>query len=223
MQIENWFPTTIFYEDIAPSKEVYDNMLQYCKDFADIHREKNPKLSTGDVCGDYKLHKNPIFYWLNEQVSLNVREYMDVMGVDNSIVNIYAQKSWVVFCGSKYGYVEQHIHSNSAISVVYYIQSDISCGEEITFHSDSLVHETPYVYAKNNFLNFKTTSYKPIKNRMIIFPSNLEHSVSEYNSKSGIDRFSITYDIGVTVKTDNEIKRNDVEHMMLDPSDWKKL
>ncbi len=148
---------------------------------------------------------------------------MNVMGADNSKFNIYAQKSWVVSCGSENGRVLKHTHNNSNISIVYYVQSDVSGGGKITFFCDSHSHKSPYVYSRSNYLNFKSTSYKPIKNRMIIFPSKLSHSVSNYKSESGIDRFSITYDVGVTAKTDNDIKMDDVEQMMLDPSDWKKL
>ena len=101
--LDAWFPTTIYYEDIIPEKEDYKNMLNYAYNFIEKNKDAFSDNLTGDVLGDYCIHNNNVFRWLNSQVSIHCKKYLQLLGVDISKINIYSQKSWIVSCSEETG------------------------------------------------------------------------------------------------------------------------
>ncbi len=60
--------------------------------------------------------------------------------------------------------------------------------------------------------------YTPEKNMLILFPSSLEHEVSEYYGN--FKRYSIIYDIIITGKENQE---GDNEMCVINPKNWLEL
>jgi hypothetical protein len=86
MQFDYWFPTTIYHTDLNPSKETFDGMIGYVDDF---YRKTYPELDTsitGDVNGDYRIYDRPEFQWLNNQVGIHCKKYLEHIGVDTEKV-----------------------------------------------------------------------------------------------------------------------------------------
>ena len=90
------------------------------------------------------------------------------------------------------GFNRPHVHPQSIFSGVYYIDGDESNGS-IVFKHPAINHQ----YHINNeiaeFTNFTSSVYRiePVKGKLVIFPSWLEHYV-EPNPKS-LDRISISF------------------------------
>ena len=215
--LENLFSIPIYYNMLKPESETFDSMLDYATNFVEKYYNKEKYNITGDVVNDYLIHNNKVFFWLNEQVSLNMKEYLTQLGVDHTKMNIYAQKSWIASCNKKGGYINAHVHENSIFSAVYYLSCEEASGGYLRFSNSNLIHNRPFRYSETNINNTKTVDYPPIVNKLFIFPSNFEHEVTEYTSNT--ERISVTYDITITSKSEE----NDVEHMIIDPSLWRKI
>ena len=215
-----WFPTTIYQEDLNPSQDVVNSMINYTNRFDDssefsIYTTEVESI-TGDVNGDYTLHNDPSFDWLNKQVADNCRKYLIELGCDITHLNVYAQKSWAVICKND-GSIRKHCHPNSVLSAVFYLVVEDSSSSPLTFYSDKRsILNLPLNVSNGNDFNYDTAHYEPVENRLIIFPSNLYHSVDSRPLKG--KRISITYDI--TITCDN---LHNAESMILDPVYWKKL
>ena len=223
MALESWFPTTIFYEDLAPPDEVHDDMLRYVDEFYDEHKDKLKEPDniniTGDVHNDFLVHNNPVFYWLNQQISDACGIYLAAMGADISYLSVYAQKSWPVVCRRNNGSVGSHTHKNSILSAVYYLKSDDNGSGRLFFNNPTaLLDDLALTFPNKSELNFTQCHYTPVEKRLIIFPSNLEHSVEDYNGVQ--NRYSISYDLTVVAKQDSE---KDNEFLITDPSLWGQL
>ena len=102
-----------------------------------------------------------------------------------SNVEFYITNSWV----NIYGRGDQagaHLHHNSLLSGVLYLQAT-EAGGEIVFHKDTQ-SQVPFPLAidpevvSSNIYNCKSWGYKPQTNDICIFPSVLSHSVMPNNS-----------------------------------------
>jgi uncharacterized protein (TIGR02466 family) len=100
-------------------------------------------------------------------------------------VQFYITNSWV----NIYGRGDQagaHMHHNSLLSGVLYLQAT-EAGGEIVFHKD-MQSQVPFPLAidpevvSDNIYNCRSWGYKPQTNDICIFPSILSHSVQPNNS-----------------------------------------
>ena len=88
-----------------------------------------------------------------------------------------------------------HIHPGSILSGVYYIQATNASGE-ILFHRDTK-DEMFFGFANPNnvtFLNSCSIGIAPENDKLVLFPSNLLHSVSKNTTED--DRISVSFNLG---------------------------
>jgi uncharacterized protein (TIGR02466 family) len=103
-----------------------------------------------------------------------VQHYMDNVVCASESVKAYITQSWVNYT-SQGQYHHKHAHPNSYLSAVFYI--DVAEGvDKITFYKDneSQFDVTPTEW---NMHNSKSWWYPAKNNTLIIFPSELVHSV----------------------------------------------
>ena len=213
------FATPIFIEELNPPAQVEREMLRYVEKFFNSTKEKAKTGAniTGDVNNEFLLHKQPEFYWLNEQIKYACEHYMCEIGVDLEKVSVYAQKAWPVICADE-GYIPSHAHKNSVISCVYYLNEPLNNSGCLRLESDNCLNLLPIVFEDTD-LAYKEVCLPPVKNRLILFPSALEHSVTTYYG--GRPRFSVSYDLIVVSK--EAPSSGDIEHWVMDPMYWEKL
>lgn len=218
MSLDFWFPTVIYREDLNPPDDVDSEIKKYFTNLWEklSHIKNKPSSVTGDVINEYKLHENPTFSWLNNEIGYHCQQYIKSLHGDVSKYKISASKSWPVICNNG-GTIKRHNHRNSCLSAVYYVQVPDDTSGYIKFlASHSEMDFLPCSYTRCEFINSTEAIYKPVEKRLIIFPSSLFHEVLPYMGKDG--RFSISYDIMVTVRDDCN-----VEHCITDPSTWQDL
>lgn len=110
----------------------------------------------------------------------------------------YLTTSWAVkFLPG--GSAQAHTHTNSLFSGTLYLKTTEDTGQ-ITFHSTQkyLNFSSPTIsfgFTEQNIFNSSTWSITPTENQIIIFPSNLMHSVETNNSKD--DRISVAFNLFV--------------------------
>jgi len=110
----------------------------------------------------------------------------------------YLTTSWAVkFLPG--GSAHEHTHTNSLFSGTLYLKAAEDTGQ-ITFHKHQkyLNFSSPTIsleFAEQNIFNSSTWSITPTENQIIIFPSNVMHSVETNNSKD--DRISVAFNLFV--------------------------
>lgn len=226
MSLDYWFPTIVYTNILKPPPDIYQSMLTYVDKFHSEHPDEYSV--TGDTVNEYQTVKNPEFNWLNKEVARLSYTYLGEYGLDAAKIDLHVSKAWPVVCNpDKRRYedslvIEPHQHLNAHLSAVYYLQTDTEAGGELTIHA-SPTHPMRYL-AFSPFLkearltNMDAAHYTPEQNMLILFPSSLEHEVSEYYGN--INRYSITYDIILTGKENQD---GDNEMCVINPKNWLEL
>ena len=213
------FATPVFMEDLNPPAQTEREMQRFVENFYKKSKETVDSQAniTGDVCNEFLLHKRPEFKWLNEQIGICCNEYLSEIGVDLTKVNIYAEKSWPAICEDG-GFIPSHAHKNAIISAVFYITEPLNNSGSLKFESDNCMDYLPIVFDDTD-LNYKEVLLNPVKNRLILFPGALSHSVTEYYGEE--PRFSVSYDLMVVSKV--APGGGNIENWVTDPYFWEAL
>lgn len=215
MTIESCFDVPIYYDWINATEEQKNKLTKF---FYKYTQEFGYFLDTslnitGDKTGHHQISEREEFKWINNYLYDHVIRYLTEIGVDVSKHKIYIQKSWPVVCDTD-GAVAQHNHRNAHISAVYYLRCDTNNGGDIVFMCppDHVLKQLPVTIDKLNRI------YSPTENQLLIFPSSLDHRVTEFTGNDF--RFSISYDIMITSKDKADW---DSEHHVSDPTMWVSL
>ena len=218
MPIEQWFPTTLYVEELSAPPKVMKGMIDYVSRFYEKNKENyNWKIGlTGDMFGESRIHQSSTFSWLNKQILFYCKEYLCALGADPNDFKVYASKAWPVVL-QKGAFVPRHNHRNSVLSAVFYLKSDDMDSGEITFFdSISTLDHIPW-HLKPNPLSFRKCFYKSYVNRLVVFPSSLDHEVEVYKGEK--ERYSISYDIMITSNKNS----SNVEMTIPDIREWREL
>ena len=188
MEFRNLFPTTILGENLSNisslKNQEYYNFLN------------NPKtiytLDEDNKDSGYTIIQNllniPLFSDLKTQIFKYARLYLDKLGhkyEDIQIINSWGTRT---VNGQK---SQQHNHSNSYISGVYYLSN----GSDILFFNPQMKKWifTPEIeFKKDNPLNHESYYITPTSSLLLLFPSYLYHQIEKHK---GPDRFSIAFNI----------------------------
>lgn len=203
-------------------------MLSYMDDFLERSKDEIKDTNvTGDILNEYLIFNNPTFSWLNGQVAYHVKRYLKSLNADVFQTSIHIQKAWPVIVNPQGGSVGKHTHRNSHLSLVYYIKTQKQydrnhCGGDLIFHESmrSTMNLLP-IHCSKADSRYRHIDYfiEPSNNKMVIFPSTLEHEVSKYYGDDY--RYSVSYDLMITTrKNPLEI---DLELSTLHPSMWLEI
>jgi len=223
------FPTPIYSTLLEPPSAVLEAMNSYMLQFlAETNELSEPRnydsglykrSFTGDTYSKYLLHQEPEFQWLNAQIKKAAFDYLESLGGDIDSMEVHAQKSWPVIC-LKGGHIESHIHKNSVLSAVYYLQiPETQKGGNLTFEDPSAMSSIPLRLGSTENHQERLV-LTPMQNTLILFPSSLTHSVSPiWHLEDNKPRYSVSYDLVVSSTPNKE----DIEMEIVSPSHWLKL
>lgn len=212
MPLDTWFPLAVYYTDLEGADEHNKSMkkaILQIEDEAGEHRYKDMAW-TGDVHGVGRIHDDPRFAWLVEQVESHCVEYLKELGHDMERIALYIQRSWPII-SRKGEQVAVHSHHNANVSAVYYV--DVPTLEEgmdergagaFVIHNASnqnelqegIATESTNAIVDWNQLNFRQGYYLPEPGRLLMFPSKQQHSV-DANQTDEL-RLSVSFDIVMT-------------------------
>lgn len=179
-------PIPIYQGSVNFTSEDYQN-LSSCE----MHR-----LSTGNGYASkssYVLNESK-FDLLREKIYAEVNNFLhEQLRVDDQI-NFELQNSWVVK-HEKGDWAHRHCHKHSMISGILYLNVDENSGS-LVFHKDNgweniFPKMIEFPYKDFNNLNALTWSIKPKVGEVILFPSHLDHSVTE--NLSHITRYCVAF------------------------------
>jgi uncharacterized protein (TIGR02466 family) len=229
-EIYEIFPTIIYRGEISchrAFKEKYQEELCNYWHFAeDLPREE---LQSPENSGRYFLHHEEKYKDFFKCLSDNVRQYLKILEIDDSLLNVNVTKSWLNIHKENLPNIKTHIHNCSDISFCYYLNCN-ETSDKLCFHQaknnnevSEFMFETTVSgkynliksYNKYNCNNYIST---PIEGTVILFPSSLMHSTIKMQERVGT-RISICGDITLTVVEDY-IK---CEYSRVDPSLWRRF
>ena len=227
-QVYEIFPTVIYRGEITCHEEF---KKQYITELCDYwhYSEKLPReeLESPENSGRYFLHHNEKYKDFFKCLSNNVREYLNVLDVNDSLLDIHITKSWVNIHKEDLPNIKIHTHNCSDISFCYYLNCN-QTSDKLCFHqakNNNEVSEFMFqttrsgkynLIEKFNKYNCNSYNVTPIEGTVVLFPSSLMHSTIQLMEREG-QRISICGDITLTVKEDY-VK---CEYSRLNPSLWR--
>jgi len=188
--IESWFQIPIFYKDLDTTKiqpEVESTLKDTTIRSADNMWKDSVQTSFTYGNNNKFLETCPE---LASQIFNSVLEYMSVFNFDHDN-KILIKESWINIT-ERDQFQHYHIHAHNDISGVYYHEA--SGNQE----QGNIVFKSPTSVAHNSKLfHFEPNQvyYAPIKGRLILFPSFLEHAV--LSNKTDDKRISISFNIDI--------------------------
>ena len=189
MKLEQWFSTPIWHEDLNLDN---DKLLEFCI----AEKSKDPLGAVISNRGG----------WQSKDIDLStIVEFKECM-IDRSLAcikdmgyhkpnSLYIHNAWINI--NQKGHLNEiHIHSKSDFSGVYYVNSNEDCGDIKFYRNFSDAH---LLYKHNidvfKAINCAEVNYKPVKGRLLMFPSYLPHSVD--SNQTHIDRVSVAFNIKI--------------------------
>jgi uncharacterized protein (TIGR02466 family) len=140
----------------------------------------------------YDFKVDHIFTDLIQVCKSHVGNFSRSFGINNPVVSV--SDAWINIANPG-NYQEYHLHPTNHFSLVYYVQTQSDCGDIVFRSPEANTDMYPLEVDVNNGFNYKTCSYRPENNRMIIFRSNLLHMVEK--NMSNADRISISMNFNV--------------------------
>jgi len=193
MKIESWFPKSILVcEDFEKDslQTIASNVTLWVEKAGSIRQEIFEVNSTHLT--DNRMHLDPMFNDLTVKILDKAKQFAVEFGyTDDTIDKLCVTNMWANI--SKEGdFLESHIHQNSFLSGVFYIQAPK--GSKIIFydHSDmSMVPEYP------TQLSYTFTAYECIPGRLLMWKSNLQHGTPK--QPPGEDKIIISFNINFRI------------------------
>jgi uncharacterized protein (TIGR02466 family) len=183
------FGVPIYSSDVAP---ISSKSVNY------IINLPFEKMQNGFITNDVTLLDDPKCLEIKNKILNAFNDYVYNLLKIKPETEFYITTSWAVkFLPG--GSAHEHSHTNSLFSGVLYLKAAEETGQ-ITFHKYQKYSNfsSPTIsleFTEQNIFNSSTWSITPKENQIIIFPSNLVHSVEINNSKD--DRVSVAFNMFV--------------------------
>lgn len=199
MELINLFPKFLGVSELKMTNDEYDMVMKTIQstDFdtyqLDIENDKRYPY--------HFLEKRNILF-LKEKIENAFKEYVsEAYGTTKQ--KYFMTNSWLkVFYKNQSGYFHQH--RNSMISGLYYPEEVPEGQQSDLIFYDTSSERTSYFVKRDDGVDVESFYVRPLKNRVVFFPSSLFHSVN--TNLTNKKRFSIAFNfipIGPTGKQDS--------------------
>ncbi|MDF1824144.1 MAG: putative 2OG-Fe(II) oxygenase [Verrucomicrobiales bacterium] len=193
MPIEAWFPTFVYFEDVELSDAIKEGALEAVREQIDPETMANHTGITAS-CARNDFHQDPrIAALLDELHPVFRRCFVDEMQIDPSQVRCSIGRCWPVVQISNGSSGIKHHHRGATFSAVLYLRVPEGAGN-LEFYKDSRFLSDALPKTELNLLSFQTARYSAKENRILIFPSELEHRRSSNTEGSEGERLAIAFD-----------------------------
>ena len=191
---EDWFPTSIWYDDLPDAESINAAILPAIHD--ERRRDPEGMSDRSTVLGWHSqddLQNRDVFQPLIEQIGRCVDDVVGFLKWDLDRVRPHLLNCWAI--ENDHGSSNMvHNHPQSALSGVYYVQAAEGCGdlffrdprEAVNMFAPPLKERTPWT--------FDRVTYRPRVGRLLIFPSWLLHGVAP--NLSDQTRVCVSFNVG---------------------------
>ena len=169
------FPSSFYVSENLLNNNMVLDLQKKAKEIEKKHPKggENWKCNTYNTLGTFELSNDAHFKILLDKIEEKVFEFTKAHGsnykykIQGSWINIYKTND----------YQEFHTHPESTFSAVYFLKSSEKCAK-IVFENPTEPDMLPVKDIKQyNNISFKTYSFNPIQNSLIIFRSHIRHMV----------------------------------------------
>ena len=224
----NLFPLALFRDTIEITEKEREVLVNEI-----LSQEKNSKNTidkgkqpawTGDTQGYEFLFKNKKFEKLFSLISLSIKKYTSIIGLENDKFDFYYQRSWATISRGHEN-IGNHRHAQSHVSFAYYLSKNKD-DSKITFldenkHNeiipslfDSMSLQKKGLVKKRTILNSPVVIFDTKEDDIVIFPSKTLHATQKGTFNA--ERISISADICFIAKNSSNL-----EHLMTPLNKWK--
>ena len=228
MQIFSLFPTCVtstIYEDHEKLKKVF------FQNFKNHVPESGYPL--GEASGHVSIHNDPDMAFFFKFVSDTAREYLKILGVDESIWEVNLVKTWLN--SFSFNSVPPHNHADAHLTWIYYMNVPEGKAHPLVLLKNNAVNDLTNGLFENdtthNQFSASRLEHTPTEGELMFLPSNLDHQTALLEKNSPEihfptndhkihmhNRISISGDIVLTFKETSKRSRG------LQPvSNWKKF
>jgi uncharacterized protein (TIGR02466 family) len=196
MPIEAWFPTPIFYEDVAVPDAAHESAMAAIASVVDAEKVAGPiRVTAYDAPNS--LHLDARMAPLLECLVVPLRRFLfDGLHFDPATTQFHIGRCWPVLqtAGGEGGL---HTHGGAIVSGVFYLETPPGSGG-IEFRKP-LQNVLDHIAKKDVVpLTFQSTIYAAIRHRVLLFPSDLRHrGLANEPGTSGV-RVAIAFDVYAT-------------------------
>lgn len=185
--VHTLFPTPVFETELTAS-EVDDDFEIILK------KTKNKNAFKENLCGNLiSCDSFVLDEWNLKSLKESILNQLNLFSkkvLRYNYEEVYITQSWVNV--NKYNdFHSVHNHKNSLLSGVVYINASPKCGEIVLYKNDREIF--PDInFDPENCLTWSTRYFTPKKYQLILFPSNILHSVNK-NLDKNVDRISLSF------------------------------
>lgn len=197
MPAEAWFPTIIYYDDIDFTPEVKADALAAIEEQIDREVFETRGTITASTATNRFHHDPRIRALIAEMRPSFERCIHEDLKVIRDKVRLFVARCWPVIQINNGDSGIRHFHRGSTFSCVLYLSTPEGAG--------SLEFYKPSVHAcdglpKTEFtpLTFQTVTYQAKENRMILFPSEIEHRRKRNEGEGEGKRLALALDLYAT-------------------------
>lgn len=178
--LESWFPTIVGYAFNPYHDKIEQDLVDHCKQISSSVESggnewiSNQTYNTSD--GKHDLFVDEKFSFLNKWITSQVNQYAMQLGIKQTLkphcswFNIYKRNDFQEF----------HVHTGLTISTIYFLRGG---PESAKVHFKSPRNDMFYIeYDKLDKNSFGTVFYKVQPGKLLIFTSDVQHSVEKHNS-----------------------------------------
>ena len=230
MKIHNFFPLSIFQDQIQMSINEKNNLINEIRKMKDLSKNSDYKLKnaswTGDTQGFEYLHKNKLFNKLFDEIKKKIILYLDFLKVDPEQIDVFMSRSWATISDNKEA-IAKHQHLQSHVSFAYYLKKnsqdanfilhdEIKRNEFIPALFTSKTLQKEKVVKQPTYASAPRVSLEVKEDDIVIFPSKTPHGTDQTLNNN--ERISISGDVIFLAKNTNLL-----EHLTPSFDNWKKL
>ena len=174
-EIHKWFPKVIFVDDNL----LLDHLIEFEHEIKQVigltGSERNATLAVDSTHKtNDKLHTNPVFAPLVDQILLNAKMFLIETGHHDLVDHIKIGNMWANISGAN-DFIFPHVHANSVLSGAFYIKQYPD--STIMFYNDiTSVMPEPVI---RNDLNYDYCEYECKPGRMMLWKSNFLHGTKK--------------------------------------------
>lgn len=193
MPIEAWFPAFVYFEDVSFSAPVRAAALEAVRERIDPEVIAEHTGITAS-CARNDFHHDPrIAALLDELKPAFQRCFVDELQIDLTQVKFSIGRCWPVIQISNGSSGIKHHHRGATFSAVLYLQVPENAGDLEFFKGSGFLCDA-LPKTELNLLSFQTARYSAKENRVLIFPSELEHRRSRNSGNAAEERLAIAFD-----------------------------
>ena len=190
MEVVTLFPTTLYKNNII------DDFTEDCIDNLRGEEYIRTPADNGWITKKQDFHNDNKYADLFSAIDFHVNYFAKQILKIKDDIDLVCMSSWVTM-NSGSDYAQDHIHASSMISGVLYLDAPPGSAP-INFHGDLYKKNTfgtffPIQYSEYNQFNSNTYRVDVESGIIVLFPSNLRHSVRP-NSDSSIKRYAMSFD-----------------------------